>query len=151
MQQAPETPLVENQGLNPALFEKVVAISNNIPAHQNLSIVILKLAPGQAELLMTVDSEFANSYGTAHGGVIATLADSAMGVALRTLNIRVVTLEMNINYFSRVKTGEILRVKAQAIHPGHQVSVVEAEVFNQKEALVAKSRGTFFRIGQVME
>lgn len=151
MLHTPETPLVENQGLNAALFEKVVDISNNIPAHQNLNIVLLMLAPGQAELLITVGPEFANSYGTAHGGVIATFADSAMGVALRTLNIRVVTLEMNINYFSRVKTGEILRVKAHAIHPGHQISVVEAEVFNQKANLVAKSRGTFFRVGQVME
>jgi acyl-CoA thioesterase len=151
MLHTPETPLVENLGLNPALFEKVVAISNSIPAHQNLNIVLLTLAPGQAELLMTVGSEFANSYGTAHGGIIATFADSAMGVALRTLNIRVVTLEMNINYFSRVRTGEILRVKARTIHSGHQVLVGEAEVFNQKADLVAKSRGTFYRIGQVME
>ena len=61
MLHTPETPLVENLGLNPALFEKVVAISNSIPAHQNLNIVLLTLAPGKPELLMTVGSEFANS------------------------------------------------------------------------------------------
>lgn len=151
MPHEPQDQLVENKGIDPVLFEKVIALSDDIPAHENLNIVLSKLAPGQAELLMEVGSEFANSYGIAHGGVIATFADSAMGVALRTLNLRVVTLEMNINFFSRVETGEILRVKARAIHPGRQILVAEAEVFNQKRVLVAKSRGTFFRIGQVLE
>jgi len=146
-----ETPQIENQGLNQALFEAVVTITNNIPAHQNLNINLIKLAPGQAELIMAIGSEFSNSYGTAHGGVIATFADSAMGVALRTLNLRVVTLEMNLNFFARVETGEKLIAKARSIHAGHQVIVAEADVYNSSNKLVSKSRGTFFRIGRVIE
>jgi acyl-CoA thioesterase len=146
-----ETSEITNHNLDIELFDAVVAITNSIPAHQNLNIKLLTIAPGRAELKMTVGSEFSNSYGIAHGGVIATFADSAMGVALRTLNIKVVTLEINLNFLVRVETGENLIVKACSIHTGKQVLVAEAEVYNSKNKLVSKSRATFFRVGRIID
>lgn len=139
-----------NDGLDNKMFESVIELTQNIPAHQHLNIKISYLAPGKAKLNMLVGPEFSNSYGIAHGGIIATLVDSAMGVAIRTLNLRVVTVEMNLNFFSRVEVEENLTVNAWTVHVGSKMVVAEAEVFNSKNKRISKSRATFFRVGKVI-
>jgi len=150
MHKPQETKSIKNDGLDEELFNAVVNISNRIPAHQNLQITLLLLAQGRAELEMPIGPEFTNSYGMAHGGIITTLADSAMGVVFRTLNMRVVTLEMNINFLGRVCVGEILRACSAAVHIGSQVVIAQTEVYNLQNQLIAISRGTFFRVGSLL-
>jgi uncharacterized protein (TIGR00369 family) len=137
-------------GLDEELFNAVVNISNRIPAHQNLQITLLLLAQGRAELEMPIGPEFTNSYGMAHGGIITTLVDSAMGVVFGSINNRVLTLEMNINFLGRVCVGEILRACSDAVHIGSQVVIAQTEVYNLQNQLIAISRGTFFRVGSLL-
>ncbi|NLK52940.1 MAG: PaaI family thioesterase [Syntrophomonadaceae bacterium] len=142
---------IENQGLDPKLFNQVVAITQSIPAHQHLHMHLLSLAPGKARLQMPTNPAFSNSYGLTHGGLIATFTDSAMGVALRTLNLRAVTVEINLNFLAPVKVDQILTVTAYKVHLGSQLVVAEAEVFNPDKKLVAKSRATFYRVGKLLD
>jgi len=65
---------IENQGLDPKLFNQVVAITQSIPAHQHLHMHLLSLAPGKARLQMPTNPAFSNSYGLTHG-TYETLAE----------------------------------------------------------------------------
>ena len=70
-----------------------------------LEMQIIDLQDGRAELAMPVRSDkHTNLYQAAHGGAMASLADIVMGVACATRGIRVVTLEMNINFFRSAET-----------------------------------------------
>ena len=50
-------------------------------ASKGLGMEIVHIRPGEATLTMTVKPNMANGYGTAHGGFIFTLADSAFAFA----------------------------------------------------------------------
>ncbi len=103
---------------------------------------------GSIELSMLIDEKHTNLYKVIHGGALASLADTAMGVACATLGSRVVTIEFNINFISNVKAGDEVRAIAKVIHHGRTTMVVEADLTDQEGRLLSKARGTFFVIGK---
>lgn len=133
-----------NQGLNEEIFSYIVNGIQKSVALNNFKISIAYLAPGKAGLKMDVGEEYSNSRGTAHGGIIAALVDSSMGISIITLGFRVMTLELNLNYLAPVKIGDQLSSEGRVVHIGKNTAVAEAEVFNCDQNLIAKSRGTFF-------
>jgi acyl-CoA thioesterase len=59
----------------------------------------------------TLRNDLRNSVGAAHGGVTASMADAAVGIALQRHfggKRRIATVELKINYFQPVKEGRIL-------------------------------------------
>ena len=48
---------------------------------KSLGIELVELAPGRAVVAMTVTEGMANFHGTAHGGAIFTLADTAFALS----------------------------------------------------------------------
>jgi uncharacterized protein (TIGR00369 family) len=142
---------VENRGLAEQLFWKIVKDIEEMPALQKMNIKLKYLAPGGAGFEMYIDPDYANSRRTAHGGLIASLMDTVMGYAGISLDLKLVTVEMNLNYFAAVKIGEVITAEAKVIHAGKTTVVAEAEVYNAQKELVSKSRGTYFPVGKVTE
>ncbi|HMM21146.1 MAG TPA: PaaI family thioesterase [Selenomonadales bacterium] len=106
------------------------------------------LREGEAELSMPVIPEIhTNLFGAAHGGALASLADTVMGVACATKGSRVVTIDMNINYIQSAPAGEAVKACGRVIHHGKTTAVVEAEILDGDGQLLAKARGTFFVVG----
>ena len=80
-----------------------------------------------------------------HGGVLATLADTAGGFAAflaAPAGARVVTIEMKINFLEKIEHGEI-KADARVLRQGRSVSVVDCEVTDQDRRLVGKALMTF--------
>jgi len=83
-----------------------------------------------------------------HGGVIAALMESALGLTALTValqNERISsTIEFKINYFSPVKPGEILETNSGIDFVGSKLIVSSAEIIEKTTGrLVAKGIGTF--------
>lgn len=121
--------------------------------HRNIFVNLLKMemdevGDGWAVLSMPTDPAIhTNLYGMSHGGALASIADTAMGVSCASLGRRVVTLELNINFIRAAAPGERVIAKAKVIHRGKSTLVVEADVVKEDESLLAKARGTFFALG----
>jgi acyl-CoA thioesterase len=99
-------------------------------------------------LILPVDSEkHINALGDVHGGVIMSVADTVMGCACLNLGKKAITMDFNINFIKGVKPPDCLKAVGTIIHNGSRTMVVEAEVYNKTDALVAKARGTFFVVG----
>ncbi len=137
--------LPENRGVDEQVFKAIVNAMQNIPVLDTTNINIKHLEPGSAWLEMMVTQDFENSRGMLHGGLIATLADTAMGLSMLTLDFRGVTLELNINYLAPVQIGAKLTAQGHVLHAGSNTLVAEASIQNEEKMLVAKSRGTFFK------
>lgn len=114
-----------------------------------LKITVEDMTEGVVKLMMPVDLKtHTNLYGVAHGGALASLADTAMGMACATVNKRVVTIEMNINCIRSAQPQPLIHCVARIVHNGRQTVVVEADIVDgNKDGLLAKARGTFFVIG----
>ncbi|RJS62082.1 PaaI family thioesterase [Bacillus sp. PK3_68] len=87
-----------------------------------------------------------NSLNIVHGGVTATVLDSAMGSAAYTATpegYATVTSNLNIHYIAP-GTGDELTVKARVLHKGSKTIVVEGEALRADGKKVAHATGTFF-------
>lgn len=86
-----------------------------------------------------------NPYGTLHGGVVYSLADTGMGGALSTLledDEQCATIEIKINYLKSMRSGRLV-CETRVIHKGKNIAFLESVVKNPEDKLVATATGTF--------
>jgi uncharacterized protein (TIGR00369 family) len=101
-------------------------------------------APGSAVLRMRVRRSHRQVHGVVHGGILASLSDTAAGMAAYTVlprGARLATVEMKINYLEPVERGDLL-AEARVLRRGRNLAVAECEVHDGRR-LVAKALLTF--------
>jgi uncharacterized protein (TIGR00369 family) len=89
-----------------------------------------------------------NSLKIVHGGVTATLVDTAMGTLANMMlpeGYGAVTTNLNIHYIAP-GIGEGLTASASLVHKGTKTMVVDGKVMNSSGKVVATSTGSFFII-----
>ena len=91
---------------------------------------------GTARIAFEVTDEHLNPAGTLHGGVLATLVDTAMGTAVRSATDDDVpaTSQLTVTYLRPGKTGP-LAVTARVRTKGEHLTVCEAEVEQDGKAI----------------
>ena len=126
-------------------LEQVKKVTNHSPYYQLLGMEVAEIRGGESRVQMPFRQELTHPYGIVHGGAIASLADSAVAMALIGLvepKARITTIEFKINFFSPVDKGE-LGAHAKIIHKGSQTAVGDVEVTNEEGKLVAKVIATY--------
>ena len=86
-----------------------------------------------------------NPFNIVHGGLIFSIGDTAMGVKCRSLGRDAVTLNASINFISP-GTGKYLIATSKIIKNGSRTCVLECEIKNDEDKLVATMTGTYFYI-----
>lgn len=92
-----------------------------------------------------------NAHNHAHGGALVSLADTAMGAGCAFFNKKVVTLNIQMSYFSTAHLGTKIYAKSTVLHNGRTTIGIEADIMDENGKLLAKSTGTFFVIGKWVE
>lgn len=110
---------------------------------------VIKVEEGYCELEGIISETSYNNMNIVHGGYIFGLADTAAGIAALSSvfgsDVNIVTVDASINYF-KPAMGEKLIAKAKTIKPGKTISVIEVEIYNDKNDMVAKTSMTFYYI-----
>jgi acyl-CoA thioesterase len=68
---------------------------------------------GYARVQMAIRADMLNGYGTAHGGLIFALADSAFAYACNGRNLRSVAAQASIVYLEPAREGDVLIAEAE--------------------------------------
>lgn len=113
---------------------------------ERLKIHPVAIEKGDATFEVTIDEGHLRTMGIAHGGVVATLLDSALGCACWTLapaDHHLVTVQLGINYIRPAWLGEKLSCRSEVRHAGQMTAVARGEVRTTEGALVAAASGTF--------
>ena len=111
-----------------------------------LGLKLVEAGEGTAVVDMATTEDMANHSGVVHGGMISTLADSAMGRSLRTLSpgvVRAMSFDLKLNFINAAKVGEKLRATGHVIHAGRRTVVTECRVEGGDGRLVATASATF--------
>jgi uncharacterized protein (TIGR00369 family) len=114
------------------------------PFIEYLGIRTVSAIDGEAHVVLPLDPHHLNVWNIAHGGVIMTMLDIAMGGAARSLaadGSGPVTIEMKTN-FMQPGSGE-LRGVGRVLHKSTTMAYCEAEIFDPQNRMVAKALGTF--------
>ena len=126
-------------------LKQVMKIANSSPYYRLLGMEVKEIKEGESRIEMPFKQDLTHPYGIAHGGAIASLADSAVAMALIGLvdpKDRITTIEFKINFFASIDKGE-LEAHAKIIHKGSKTAVGDVEVVNEKGKLVAKLVATY--------
>lgn len=104
---------------------------------------LTSIAPGRITVGLPLAQQHQQQRGFAHGGLVATLADLAMGFAAVTLvpdKYGVVTAELKISYL-HPGVGQQLKTVGWVLKAGRRLHFCEAEVWCD-ELLIAKASAT---------
>ena len=91
-------------------FEKLKEFLTEIPFNSHVGMRLVRLHKDGVTIECQIRPELLNGSGMLHGGVTATLADVAVGMALARHLGRlrsVTTVEMKINYLRPVANGKV--------------------------------------------
>lgn len=116
---------------------------------QLLEARLTEAAEGRGRIELTVGPKHLRNLGIMHGGVLATLLDSVMGMAAGTLAPEghfVVTVQLNINFVRPAWQGETLVATGEVCHRGKQTAVARGEVRTGSGVLVGIGSATFLYV-----
>ncbi|MBW8837638.1 MAG: PaaI family thioesterase [Burkholderia sp.] len=110
-------------------------------------------AVDQAEVTLKVGPQHLNRASIPHGGLLATLLDSAAGFACAYAEdpekpLAVVTLSINVMFIGQARLGDTLITRGKRIGGGKTIGYAEAEVTTQDGRAIARAEGVFKYIGR---
>ena len=110
------------------------------------------VGPGWARFTLTPAEHHYNPIGSVHGGVAATLLDSAMGCAVHSTLDRGVgytTVDLQVTFVRPLttQTGAV-RCEASVIHVGTRVATAEGRIVDDNGKLYAHGTTTCLILGQ---
>ena len=91
---------------------------------------------------------FQGGGGFAHGGIIATLLDEAMGKVCRFREVRAVTAELTVEYLKPVNVQSEIVVEGREMEQKGRNLFMTGEIRDGAGEVLARGRGRFVVIGQ---
>ena len=117
------------------------------PFHRGFGLTVEDAAAGMVRLGWSAKEEHLNLQGLVHGGVLATLADVAMGLAVRTAiepGRRHVTIELGVHYLRPASPGDVARRRSRGARRATRSPSPKADVLDGSERLSGeRRRGTY--------
>lgn len=137
-----------NGGIDEKLFNYIIETNSKAPFYVALGVQTRYLGPGVAKMGVLTQKMHANPLGIIHGGLVSTLADAAMGNAIRASGRMGVTADYNVSFLAAAPIGEDLEAEGEVVKQGKNLIFVKA-VVRSGEKLIATSQGTFFVLGEM--
>lgn len=126
----------------PSLAERVRdAMWANDHAVRGLGMQVLAVGAGTATVSMAVRHDMVNGHQLCHGGLIATLADSAFAYACNAYNEVTVASGFAIELLAPGQLGDVLTARCVEVSKSGRTGVYDVEVHNQHGTRVALFRG----------
>ncbi len=72
-----------------------------------MGVELVAVAPGRAQVKLTVTDRHRNAHGTVHGGVLFTLADVAFALASNAHGIPAAAINAHISYLNAAREGTL--------------------------------------------
>ena len=146
----PQTALraAERQGLSGIEFLRAIQ-QGELPPPPMITLMGMTLATvEEGRVVFTVEpAEYHyNPIGVVHGGLAATLLDSAIGCAVQTLSpagVAYTTVELKVNYVRALRSGMgVVSGEGTVLHFGRQVALAEARLTGPDGKLYAHATST---------
>jgi uncharacterized protein (TIGR00369 family) len=131
-----------------AQLRRIQKAIGTVPFARLLGLELDEVGSGMATLGLNIRPELKQNQGVVHGGVIASLIDTATAFAILSrleTGERVTTVDLTISYLRPI-TGGRIRAVAKVLRAGRRLFVVSAEVFDQDEKLTTTALSTYIRL-----
>jgi uncharacterized protein (TIGR00369 family) len=133
---------------NPAFIEALQASVRDAPYPNLIGMRLAHIGLDECRIELDLGERHMQPFGIVHGGVLATLIDTATFWAayLRLpQGTGLVNVDLKLNYL-KAATGGALRAEGRCLRPGRQVSYAEAHVRDAAGELVAHGTSTLLAL-----
>jgi len=110
-------------------------------ASKGLGMELIEVDYGHAVVTMMVRDDMVNGLDLCHGGLIFSLADSAMAFATNSYNQHAVAVNAEIDWVRPARRGEVLTATASERHKAGRGAITDVVVANDSGETVAHFRG----------
>src|SRR6266851_7819069 len=121
-----------------------LATIKRVPVADLIGFRVTEAKAGRAVAAFEATEKHANPMGTLHGGILCDIADAAMGLAYASTlgeDETFTTLELKINFLKPVWQARLQAIGRVVTH-GRTVGLVECDILDAHEALVARATST---------
>ena len=133
---------------NPAYLQAIRDSVRHAPYPELIGMTIEALAFDSCRIELELGERHLQPFGIVHGGVLATLIDTAtFWAAFLRLpeDAGLVNVDLKLNYLKAVAHGH-LRAEGHCLRAGRQLSYAEASVFDAAGELVAHGTSTLMAL-----
>ncbi len=111
------------------------------PMGRLMNIELVDVERGRAVFEVTPDESHYNPLGVVHGGLAATVLDSAMGCSVHSClqaGDRYTTIELHVSLLRAMSTATgLVRAVANIVHLGRTTALAEARLLDKDDTLYA--------------
>ncbi len=133
---------------NPEYIRELINIVNTSPFPDHMSMKLVSIAVDRASVDLETARCHLQPYGNVHGGVVATLIDTAtFWAAFMRIpeDAGLVNIDLKLNYLKPVQKG-ILRAEGIAIRSGKSISYAESKILDAHGELIAHGTSTLMTL-----
>jgi uncharacterized protein (TIGR00369 family) len=134
--------------LTPDEMRRIREAFESVPFAHLLGISLGEVKRGAATLHLEVRDELRQNNGVVHGGVVASLVDSAAAFAILTIleaDQRSTTVDLTIHYLRPLTKGRVT-AQARLLRAGRRIITVAVDVHDETEVLTATALTSFIRL-----
>jgi uncharacterized protein (TIGR00369 family) len=128
--------------------ERARTALHTLPFARLIGMELVDIRIGEADVKIAMRDDLRQPYGILHGGVTATLIDTAMAFAVRThLQDHEITtsVDLTVHYLRPHTEGDAV-CTAKVVRPGKRVFTVSADVINSEGKLIATGLSTYMKV-----
>ena len=121
---------------------------NNLPFAKLVGMRLVDIRPNEAVIEIEMRDDLKQPSGVLHGGVTATLIDTAMAFAVRTYltdTEPTATIDLTVHYLRPHLEGRAI-CTARVVRPGKRIFTVSADVHDDAGKLIATGLSTYTRL-----
>ena len=121
---------------------------HSLPFAKLIGMKLVDLKPDEAAISIEMRDDLRQPSGVLHGGVTATLIDTAMAFAVRTrlgVEEATATIDLTVHYLRPHITGTFT-CTAKVVRAGKRIFTVSADVVNETGKLIATGLSTYTRV-----
>jgi uncharacterized protein (TIGR00369 family) len=134
--------------LTPDENERIREAFERVPFAHLLKLELGEMKRGLATIHLEVRDELRQNNGVVHGGVIASLVDTAAAFAIITLLEKgqsSTTVDLTIHYLRPWLKGRAT-ARARVVRAGRRIMTITIDVLDESEALLATALTSFIRL-----
>ena len=134
-----------SQELDERFIEEIKERVRTSPFHVWAGMELVSVGGGRAEVALELQEHHFNPQRIVHGGVIAAVADTSIGLALRSMlrpGMTHRTAQLNVHFLSKGAGNRIIG-RGRSMHLGQRMGYGEAEVLDANGQLLGRATGTF--------
>jgi uncharacterized protein (TIGR00369 family) len=128
--------------------KRAEASLNNLPFAKMIGMRLVDLMQGEAVIAIDMRDELRQPSGVLHGGVTATLIDTAMAFAVipsLAEGERTTTVDLTVHYL-RPHIEGTFTCTARVVRAGKRIITLTADVVNMEGKMIATAVSTYMKI-----